>query len=178
MECTVLDNFLEEDKFLKIKEILLSDNFPYYFNVKKYNNISDDLENYQFTHILYREYAVQSEYFFHFKHLIEKINPVSILDMKINLTTYSGKKYQGDLHTDVPGHALIYKKDSDIVCNTLVYYINTNNGYTLFEDGTKIDSVENRLIIFKSNLMHTAVHASDQKVRCLINMNMIGVSNV
>ena len=178
MECRVLDNFLDNCEFLNLKELLLSNTFPYFYNERKYDNSDKNLENFQFTHILYRKRAVQSEYFHNFKILLDKINPVSILDMKINLTTYIGKQYKGDLHTDVPGHALSYKKDSDIVCDTLIYYINTNNGYTVFKDGTKIDSVENRLIIFKSNLMHTAVHATDQKVRCLINMNMIGVSDV
>ena len=31
---------------------------------------------------------------------------------------------------------------------TAVYYINTNDGYTCFEDGERVGSVANRMVVF------------------------------
>lgn len=54
---------------------------------------------------------------------------------------------------------------------TAIYYINTNNGFTLFEDGTKVESVSNRLVRFPSNLKHTGSTCSNADRRILINFN-------
>ena len=36
---------------------------------------------------------------------------------------------------------------------TSILYMNTNNGYTIFENGDKVESVENRLVTFPNNLV-------------------------
>ena len=51
--------------------------------------------------------------------------------------------------------------------------MNTNNGYTTFKDGTKVDSVANRMIIFDSELDHTGTTCTDQKSRVIINFNFL-----
>jgi len=56
---------------------------------------------------------------------------------------------------------------------TSIYYFNTNNGYTLFKDGKKIDSVQNRLITFPSSMEHTGTTCTDQPFRLVLNMNYI-----
>ena len=54
---------------------------------------------------------------------------------------------------------------------TSTYYINTNNGWTEFEDGGKVESVANRMLVFDSNLVHGGVSCTDEKTRILINFN-------
>ena len=54
---------------------------------------------------------------------------------------------------------------------TIVYYINTNNGYTEFENGVRVESVSNRACIFDSNLKHTGVTCTNEKRRVMINFN-------
>jgi len=49
--------------------------------------------------------------------------------------------------------------------------MNTNNGYTKFEDGTKIESVANRMVFFSSNMKHTGTSCTDEKIRVVINFN-------
>ena len=61
--------------------------------------------------------------------------------------------------------------DTDKECNVLIYYFNTNDGYTLFENGDKVESVANRLIKFKSNLRHTGTTCTDQPNRYVLNVN-------
>ena len=46
--------------------------------------------------------------------------------------------------------------------------MNTNNGYTIFEDGTKIEC-RNRVVIFDSQLRHAGVPTDEKKV--VINFN-------
>ena len=54
---------------------------------------------------------------------------------------------------------------------TAIFYINTNNGYTEFEDGTRVESVANRIVNFPANLKHRGTRCTDQKIRIVINFN-------
>jgi hypothetical protein len=57
---------------------------------------------------------------------------------------------------------------------TAIFYLNTNDGYTIFEkDGEKIDSLENRMLIFDSSERHSGTNCTDQKYRAVINFNFI-----
>ena len=49
--------------------------------------------------------------------------------------------------------------------------MNTNNGYTIFEDGAKVESVANRMITFPANVKHKGTSCSDEKTRVNINFN-------
>ena len=54
---------------------------------------------------------------------------------------------------------------------TAIYYINDNDGYTLFEDGTKVESVANRFVRFPCTTRHTGTTCTDTDRRLLINFN-------
>jgi len=56
---------------------------------------------------------------------------------------------------------------------TAIFYINTNNGWTNFKNGDKVESVENRLVIFDSNLEHEGVTCTDEIRRLVINFNYV-----
>ena len=56
---------------------------------------------------------------------------------------------------------------------TSILYLNTNNGYTAFEDGTKIPSVANTFVSFPSGMKHTRTTCTDVKFRGVINFNYI-----
>jgi hypothetical protein len=49
--------------------------------------------------------------------------------------------------------------------------MNTNNGYTYFEDGTKAKSVANRLIKFDNVMYHSGTTCTDENQRVVININ-------
>ena len=55
---------------------------------------------------------------------------------------------------------------------TLVYSVNTNNGYTEFKDGTKIPSVAKQLLIFDGNIPHRSVGQTDTNNRINLNINL------
>jgi hypothetical protein len=57
------------------------------------------------------------------------------------------------------------------VAVTSILYLNTNNGYTKFEDGTKVDSIKNRLLTFPTHMRHTSSTCTDENYRINININ-------
>ena len=52
-----------------------------------------------------------------------------------------------------------------------IFYFNTINGVTVLEDGTEIESIENRLLLFDSSKKHNSTSCTDAKVRVNINFN-------
>jgi len=57
-------------------------------------------------------------------------------------------------------------------CKAAIYYLNTNNGYTLFKEGKKkINSVKNRMIFFDSDAYHLGTNSTDCKNRLVLNFN-------
>ena len=89
-----------------------------------------------------------------------RMNVRAIQRIKANLNPRHHKIIKHGFHTDV-----------DYECNTAIFYLNTNNGYTEFEDGNKVPSVANRMIIFPSTVRHSGTTCTDAKRRVLINFN-------
>jgi hypothetical protein len=56
---------------------------------------------------------------------------------------------------------------------TLILYMNTNNGYTEFEDGMKVESVANRIVSFPEETKHRGTSCTDEKIRMVINFNFL-----
>ena len=83
---------------------------------------------------------------------------------KINLTLRTKDDFVFyPFHTDFANHDTY---------TTAIFYLNTNNGYTLFEDGTKVDSVANRMVMFNGNTKHTsASHTEGDRFRFVLNIN-------
>ena len=54
---------------------------------------------------------------------------------------------------------------------TSIFYVNTCNGYTYFEDGSKVESVANRMVIFPNGTKHAGTTCSDRPGRIVINFN-------
>ena len=165
MNITVIDNFLEKDKFDLLSSIMINTpEFPWYFNngvVKPIeNNGKDFLENYQFTHLFYDNYKPNSEYFICLNDLINKIKPTAIVRIKANLNPVTSEVILYPFHVDFP----------DIKCKTAIFYMNTCNGYSIIGD-QKIESVANRFVVFDSDIRRTGTTCTNQKYRCLINFN-------
>ena len=163
----VIDNFLDKESFLKLQhELLLSRNFPWYFQDMKdleyvHKKNESDLNQAQFTHVIYSDYKPTSEWFFLVQPLLKKLKVKSLLRIKANLIPYSPKPYEGYFHRDNP-----------FACLSAIYYINTNNGYTRFEKNNKtVESKENRIVMFDSKLKHRGTNTTDQKKRVVLNIN-------
>ena len=155
----VIDNFLEEDNFKEIEKILMGDKFPWFFN--DFKNDDDDINNFQFTHTVVRGNGnIESKFIQYMKPFFDKLNIKKIFRIKINLTTRTQNLFNHLYHTDV-----------SFQCTTAIFYINSNNGKTIFKHGEEVNSVANRMVIFNSNLEHAATSHTDEKTRVVINFN-------
>ena len=153
----VIDNFLSEDEFKNLRRYIASTEFPWYFGKILTGNQSSEA---QFVHTFYVNdtptHTWPNVEFFRLK-----LNMASLVRIKVNLNpkTETLKVYKDAFHIDYP----------DIT--TAVFYLNTCDGYTLFEDGTKVDSVENRIVIFDSNMRHTGTNCTNEVGRLVMNIN-------
>ena len=168
MTYTVLDNFLSTEEFNILKDVMTSDWFPWYkinFKNNPYTVMDPEIEkfNVQFIHTFYKESRSWSEFFQYLDPIIKKISPLSIIRIKANMNLATNNIVKYDLHQDF----------SDERITTAIYYLNTNNGYTYFSDGSKIESKENRLVYFNSKVLHSGTTCTDEKFRCVLNLNFI-----
>jgi hypothetical protein len=154
----VVDNFLKKEDYTNLRQMLESDNFPWYFYLHTANK-TNDIFNYQFIHLFYRDDVPNSDYFDILKPLIKQINPISLIRVKANLNPISHKLVKFDKHIDQP-----------IKCKVAIYYINDNNGYTVVGK-EKIKSKSNRIVFFNSSLEHYGTNSTNCKNRMLINFN-------
>ena len=54
-----------------------------------------------------------------------------------------------------------------------VFSLNTCDGYTKFSDGTKVESVSNRIVFFDASKYHQSTTTSNAKLRYNINFNFL-----
>jgi hypothetical protein len=169
MSPTIIDNFLPTATFKHIQQVMLNESFPWVLtnSIVPEGLLCDDLYNFQFCHMFYAVPSTTSNY-------IDLINPILLrldydvlIRAKANITTSTPKIQLHGYHIDIPDRLAKNAK-------TAVFYLNSNDGYTIFESTKeKIQSIENRLIIFNANEYHSGSTHTDQKYRAVINFNFI-----
>ena len=176
----VVDDFFEQRDFDLIQSQLIGQetvDFPWFYN-DCIVHVDEEGDKFQFTHVFYDFNRPTSRFFDKFGSIFEKIYDYSILArIKANLLTRTQTIIENSFHSDfdVIWRAGQPTNPSDNVkqFSTSILYVNTNNGYTKFEDGTIIESVANRLIKFPSNMKHIGTSCTDENVRVVINFNYI-----
>ena len=98
--------------------------------------------------------------------LVKKIDPLAVLRIKGNITLQHDTQLKHNLHVDITN-------TTNPTVMVSIFYMNTNNGWTEFEDGVKIHSVANRLVTFPNYIKHTSVSCSDQTYRMVLNLNYV-----
>lgn len=171
-EIKVIDNFLGIDEYKEMQKMLLAQsekyhNFRWLFleSTVDYSHrpevnmqTCDELDNFQFSHVFYYYRHPVSDFAPHV--LYDALHVEGIIKCKANLTTRGNKISEYGYHQDV-----------DFPCKTAVWYLNTCDGYTIFDDGTKVDSVANRVVIFPSHFRHTGTNTTNSKYRIVVNVN-------
>ena len=162
-EVQVYNNFLEKKDFNNLKHFMLSGEchvFAWYFSPSKVSG-GDGFA--QFTHQFYNGQTVRSKFFDDLLPMLEILNPVSLIRIKANLQLKDTEVRMTGMHLDIDNPIENQK--------TGIFYMNTNNGKTIFEDGEEIESVENRMIIFPASKRHAGTTHTDTMYRCVINFN-------
>ena len=153
----IIDNFLKKEDLNKIKNEILSVNFPWFFQDHKVH-VGDGQA--QFTHVVWRSGKLNSS----FKYLVDiillKLKAKKIIRAKFNLTWKTDKILKSTLHSDTA-----------IKSKTAIIYLNTNNGKTFFKNKKSVKSVENKVVTFNSSIKHMGTTHTDTDYRLVLNIN-------
>ena len=164
MDIKIVDNFIDEQNFHHIRTMLLSDYFPWFLSQVLEDELADTHKyNFQFCHIFHGQDHNESIFFSELHPILEKLNILDIHHIKTNLLTRTDNIIKHGFHVDIldakPNH------------RTSIFYINNCDGFTEFEDGTIVNSKENRLVTFPSTLKHTGTSCTNNHLRLVINFN-------
>tara|TARA_R100000700_G_scaffold779_1_gene2086 strand:- start:1172 stop:1660 length:489 start_codon:yes stop_codon:yes gene_type:complete len=157
----IIKNFLPKSLLKQIITLITSDSFPWYVHTFVTFENSKEKEIY-FTHILYNEDRINSSsYNLILSPFIKKIKFKKLIKAKLNLYPISQKKIEHQWHTD-----------KSYPHKVALFYLNTNNGFTLFKNPyKKIKSESNKCIIFDGLQEHKSTTCTDKKFRLTLNIN-------
>ncbi len=164
----IIDNFLDAHYFNIIKNFVEQSDLPWKSGRMLPENliVCNKNENYQESYILYCNGEYDEEDLNIIMPILEKLKSNVLLKAKINKTTPRDTNMLVGWHTDMPkDHWAINKNPK-----TAIFYINTNDGSTIIGDQI-INCVENRIVVFDSNLKHTGVTCCSSENKILININ-------
>ena len=167
MKPLIVDNFLDKQYFQNLQNILFGEEFCWFF-LDGIDYRGEEGSKFQFFHNFYdNKRGLNSNRYEMLDGILNKIGPNEIFRIKANLLTRTPEIVPNTFHTDIQGNWGV------IPYITSILYMNTNNGYTEFEDGTKVESVANRFISFPEDTKHRGTSCTDEKIRVVINFNYL-----
>lgn len=176
-DVTVIDNFLAEEDFATLKDIFVHPETHWYLTngiayPKETNakNHMDPLNNWMFTHALYNDMQAVSSGFQRVADiLLPAVKAVkgnefqALTRIKSNLYPRTEELQIHPFHVDA----------NDVHWKGCLICLNTCDGYTGFDDGTEVDSVENRAIFFDATERHHSTNCTNASYRLNININYV-----
>ena len=165
IQMKIQDNFLPQEQYETIRDTMMAADFHWFYNssvIDGVDNDNDISDRGQLVHCFYKEneeYAAST----HFPLLVPLmdmlgINTIFRIKANLQLRTESIEKTG-------------WHDDGYVPCTTSIYYINSNDGMTEFEDGSLVDSVANRMVSFNGRTQHRGSTHTNTKTRVLINFN-------
>ena len=154
----VIDNFLDEEEFKSIQSFMMGGEFRWFYSEgRSYEN--DGL--FYMIHMFFQpEVGSNSEHINIWNTFMNKLEAKECKRIKANLSFKTPTIEPALFHTDYDD------------MKTAVFYINTNNGYTEFKNGVRVNRVSNRVCIFDSNLQHrVTTHSEGDNQRIGVNFN-------
>lgn len=158
----VVDNYLPKDYFEGLQKMFFD--LPWMF--KNFSVTKGDGYP-QFVHHFYEDHIPLSDYWKYVVPLVEQINPNALIRMKANATPREDLIKEKMLHVDQ------LKENSNLDYRVMILYINSNDGYTFFENGDRIESVANRAIFFPNDIEHAGTNCTNQPIRWVLNVNYL-----
>ena len=168
MEYEVIDNFLDEEYFDSLV-ILFTDKektgnkvMPWFFqsNIAERGVVEGKL--FYMCHVFYERTRPNSPLYDQLLNTLEKLDIRSLIRIKANLYPNTEILHEHPMHADFP-----YSHSAAILS------LNTCDGYTKLKDGTKIDSVANRMLLFDASEEHCSTTTTNVSARINININYI-----
>ena len=169
MKYEVVDNFLPTEFFDRLvrlftgREIEKAHRIPWYFNSFITSSMLQEGELFFYmVHMFYNNNMPISSHYNELVPLLEKLKVKCLLRIKANLYPNTTILHEHAMHTDYE-----YSHSGAILS------LNTCDGYTKLKDGTKIDSVANRVLLFDASNEHCSSTTTNDYARFNININYI-----
>jgi len=163
----IKDNVLPDSEYMMLSSMLISEGaVPWFYSHTQTTNMPKDTS--YFWHVLFDNHKVRSDLFDSFQPLLHTIGCESLINLRLNLTVARERGYS-NIHCDEYSKSMNHK--------TAIFYIGTNNGKTILKlpsGDLEVDSVDNRILIFDSNILHCAKHQTDEDIRIVANINYFG----
>ncbi len=172
MDLKIIDNFLTDNDFNLLVSNTVGRNdghqvqFRVVSNVENFGAIEENWSWYMIN-MLYSADTPQNEicgkiYEMFVPKFKQLANFKSLIRIKINAYPYTNvvKEHKGHI-------------DFDYEHVGAVFSLNTCDGYTKFSDGTKSESIANRIVFFDASKEHSSTTTSNAKLRYNINFNFI-----
>jgi len=163
----VQDNVLSKEHLsLLQKTIIWNKQFPFYL-IDEVSHGGDKSNGFYAVHLLYStdvpvkvEYISQSSWCHIVQPILDILKPSSLIRIKANFYPRTDSLLENDPH-----------EDYDFDHKGAIFYLNSCDGFTRMSDGTKIDSIENRLLHFNPSDPHNSSTCTNQLGRFNINFN-------
>ena len=192
MDIKVIDNFLSQSEFEIIcKNTIEREDLQFTFvsNVENVGSGSDDYWSWYLIHMVYSKTASPKSFLMDvagfqevessplaepqseiYTNICDKFVPRfkqvanfrNLIRIKINAYPYTNIVNEHKDHID-----------SDFKHTGAVFSLNTCDGFTKFSDGTKVESVANRIVFFDASKFHHSSTTSNAKLRYNINFNFL-----
>lgn len=151
-----IDNFLEPEYFNTLLKKLRALDFPWC-----YRNEQSFQDSCYYVHTFFDWYAVTSDWFEDIKPILDKLEIKMLSQVKAVLYN------KIDDHIK---HGFI--RDRDFDCKTAILQMTTTNGWTIIGDD-RIESEENKLIIFDSKNKYQHIRQTNKVRRIDIHINYV-----
>jgi hypothetical protein len=169
----IIDDFLDETLFHDLQSIVMGIDFDWNF-IPMTDSIGETSDKFsgQFVHSAYENCVPRTTFFNNLLSTLSKLDAIAISRIKLNLQPRTSKIIKNTFHTDLDGTMNL---ETMKTWTTSIFYINSNNGYTEFESGEKVESIENRMVEFQSTLKHRGTTCTDEQTRVVINFNFVAL---
>ena len=115
--------------------------------------------SYYFTHEFWSGFHTEPQTHI-FAPILNLLECKAMMRIKANLYPSTETIVHHDNHTDY-----------EFSHKGAIFYLNTNNGLTVLEDETEVQSIENRLLIFDASKPHHSTTCTNDKCRVNVNFN-------
>ena len=173
----IIDNFLSNSDFKIIQEQVMSQEHSWYYGESVADESRYERDAY-FVHLYYMDMPdtikskldkefkdrlpTKDENYDLIKPILNGIDYSFLLRVKANLYTRTERVVHHPDHQDYHFQHM-----------AAIFYVNTNNGLTVLDNGTEVESVSNRLLLFNGASMHHSTSCTDKKRRVNINFNFM-----
>tara|TARA_R100001086_G_C11798395_1_gene248195 strand:+ start:273 stop:842 length:570 start_codon:yes stop_codon:yes gene_type:complete len=170
----VLDDVLSKDELSTLVDLIIwNRDFPWYLRRKIESGDLEESPLFYGTHLFYYiGYPINLD-----NRNISKYCP--IVQPIVNfITNFTGIKsilrVKGNFYPKTDA-LFEHQKHADFNYShkSAIFYLNTCDGFTRLNDGTKIESVENRLLLFDGGELHNSSTCTDEPARFNINFNYL-----